>query len=158
MLLFFFYILLNSIEQKGEGNVNRTNHTGKTMLGYGIGIGVAVSVAVSIGLLLVLTSLLMNKRLSENMMATAMFLVRPLSILIGFLSGSFILKEKKLILAGATVVGYLFVMLALGITAFDGGFHGFGSGVISVLIGGGISCLILLKPKTKGKYTHKYKL
>lgn len=158
MLLFFFYILLNSIEQKGEWNVKRTNHTGKSTLGYGIGIGVVVSAAVCFGLLLLLTSLLMNQRLSESAAVKVMFLVRSLSVLIGVWVGSSIAKDKKMILVGVTVLGYLFVMFAFGISFFDGRFCGLASGAISVLIGGGLSCLVLLKPKSKGKYTHKYKL
>ena len=157
MPLFFFYILMNSIEQKGEGNVKRTTRLEKKSIGYGVGIGVAVSVVISVLLLCLLSCLMIKQRLSEHTAGIAVFIIRFLAINLGTLIGSKLTKENGVIVIAAITTAYLVILLGLGIVAYEGVFRNFGTGLFSVLIGAGVSTAIVLKPQRKSKRTIKYK-
>ena len=157
MPLFFFYIRMNSIEQKGEGNVKRTTRLEKKSIGYGVGIGVAVSVVISVLLLCLLSCLMIKQRLSEHTAGIAVFIIRFLAINLGTLIGSKLIKENGVIVIAAITTAYLVILLGLGIVAYEGVFRKFGTGLFSVLIGAGVSTAIVFKPQRKSKRTIKYK-
>ena len=121
-----------------------------------IGIGVAIAVVLSTILSALLTSLVINGSIGENKTGIGIFAIRTLSVLLGGVAGAAIGKEKYLQTIGFITLGYLVILLGLGIALYDGSFQNFGSGVISTLIGGLVAYLIQMRPRGKRKHTARY--
>lgn len=121
-------------------------------------VTVGVIVALLLGLLLtaLLTNLTLNGGLREEGAGIFIFAVRFISVLVGALIAGVILKEKYLPLVGFTALGYLLVLLGIGIVFFDGSFKHFLSGVGSTLLGGVVSILILKSPGARKHKPAKY--
>lgn len=119
-------------------------------------IGIGVSLVLSLLLSLLLTSLTVNGSITEDNGNLLVSAVRGLSVLIGSLIGAGIEKGKYIPVIGITSLGYLLVIMGVGILFYDGGFHGFGSGVISVLIGACVACILKIvrwsRPNRASKY------
>lgn len=129
---------------------------GGRSIGISVLIGVAMALAVS-GLLSVgLTSLLMNGHVELNGTVIIVFLIRALSVLAGGLLASALSEGKHLAVIGLVAVGYLLILLGLGIVLYDGSFRNFGGGVLSAAAGGASACLIKLKPPAKRKHSFRY--
>jgi len=115
-------------------------------------IGIAAATLVSIVLTLLAANLVLNGKVGESGNGWIVFLTRILSVVLGGLIGTSLSKEKMLPTISVIAVGYLLVLLAVGIVFFNGSFHKFGSGLLSVLIGGAIVCLLkLTQQKNKNK-------
>ncbi len=109
-------------------------------------IGIAVAVIISVVLTALTAHFVLNEKVGESSVSLILFVVRFLSAGIGGLVGTSLSKEKLLPVIGVITGGYLLVLLATGIIFFDGSFHQFGSGLISVLSGGAGAGAIRLKP------------
>ena len=79
-----------------------------------------------------------------------------MAVLIGGLLGAGLSKDKYLIVISAVALGYIIVLLALGIILFDVSINNIGTGVLSVAIGAGIALLIKLKRQTTRKKVLRY--
>ena len=115
----------------------------------GAGIGVVGSVVISTLLTALYGVLMMNGSVGETPSATAIFLIRTVSVAAGSFLAAVLTKEYFLPVVGITATGYLVVLLGTGIVAFDGSFQNFGSGLLSVLLGGAIPCITKLKAPKK---------
>ena len=123
-----------------------------------IGIGVAISAILTGALSALLTSLVINGTTSENNAGIFVFMIRAISVLLGCLAGSSLVEGKMLITIGCTALGYLILLLAIGIIAYDGSFENFIGGAGSVLSGGLASCIIKLGGQRKTKPIARYKV
>ena len=112
----------------------------------GVGIAIAISLLLSMGL----ASLVLKGTASMDEPGIYVFLIRALSVFMGSFLATVIVKEKHLQVIGIVAAGYLLVLLAGGIIFYDGSFHNFGTGMLSSLVGGAISCLIKVIPRKKG--------
>lgn len=130
-------------------NISKSMTTGVCI---GIGIALLISALLTTGL----TSLIINENTGENGCGIFIFTIRAVSILIGGIIATVIYQEKYLPVIGITALGYLVILLGIGIVVYDGSFQHFGSGIISVLTGSLLAWAIRLKPKTKSKYLKKY--
>ena len=123
----------------------------------GVGIGVLAAVVVS-AILTVLYGLLMLKgTVNETPSATAIFLIRTVSVAVGSLIAGALTKQYFLPVIGITAAGYLIILLGTGVAAFDGSFKNFGSGLLSVLLGGAIPCITKLKAPKKRRKMPKFR-
>ena len=122
----------------------------------GVSVGIGIALLISVLLTSGLTSLVINGNTSENGSEVFVFAIRTLSIFLGGIIATGIYQEKNLPVIGFTAMGYLVVLLGLGIVLYDGSFQHFGSGILSVLVGGLLSCAIKMKPKAKSKYLKRY--
>ena len=120
-------------------------------------IGIIVASLVSFLLLVGLTSLIVNGTVNEGVVGAIAFAIRTVAAAIGCVDGMVLMKEKYLFITGATALGYMSVLLGLGIALFDGSFKNILSGAVSVLLGGALACFVVLKPLKKSKYTVKYR-
>lgn len=120
-------------------------------------IGIIVASIVSFLLLIGLTSIVVNGTVNETVTGPYIFVIRTIAATIGCVAGSVLVKEKYLFITGATALGYMVVLLGLGIVLFDGSFKNILSGAASVLLGGALACFAVLKPLKKSKYTVKYR-
>ena len=112
-------------------------------------VGVIAASLLSVLLTALLSSFVLNGRVSEGSADVIIFLIRAVSLLAGILIAAAIYKQKYLPLVGFTALGYLLALLGTGIVFFDGSFKQFLSGVASVLVGGILSLLILTRPKSR---------
>ena len=119
-------------------------------------VGVIAASLLSILLTALLSSFVLNGRISEGSTDIIIFLIRAVSLMAGTLIAAAIYKQKYLSLVGFTVLGYLLVLLGTGIVFFDGSFNRFLSGVASILVGGIVSLLILTRPKSQSRRPIKY--
>lgn len=120
-------------------------------------IGVMVSLLFGIALTLGLTSLLTNGMFDEAGVENWIFVIRTVACVIGCLVGMTLIKKNRLLIAGAIALGYIVILIAIGIVAYDGSFNNILSGAMSVLMGGALSCLTVLKPLKKSKYAVRYR-
>lgn len=123
----------------------------------GITIGTVVAAAISFVLSMVLTSLITKGGISESSPGVYIFIIRSLSVLAGCLLATWIVKEKNLQIIGIVSCLYLLILLGVGIIMYDGSFHNFGLGLLSVILGGGIACIIKLIPQKKKYHLPKIK-
>ncbi len=124
----------------------RVNPSSNRSLAAGIGIGIAVSVGASLLLTAGLTSLVLNESAKENGTNLYIFAIRALATILGCLVGAGVTGGKYLPVIGGICLGYLIALLAIAIVFFGGTFQKLGIGMLSILIGGIIVCLIKLKP------------
>lgn len=120
--------------------------------------GVVIALVLSLLLTALIVNLILNGQLSEKITPAAIFVVRAISLLVGALIGGFILKQNYLKLVGFITAGYFAVLTGTGIVFYDGSFKNFLLGVVSVLIGGIASLLILQAPKSNMHKRKKYSL
>lgn len=121
-----------------------------------IAIGLAVTLVVSILLSAGLTSLVINGNLNENSVRISVFVIRTISVLLGGLVGASLSKGKYLPIVGIIALIYAIVLIGFGIIFYDGSFQNFGFGMLSMIIGGALACIIKLKPLRKPRRTVKY--
>ncbi len=118
----------------------------------GAGIGVATAVVISILLTALYGVLMINGSVGEAPSTVVIFLIRTVSAAVGGFVAAVLTKGYFLPVVGITIAGYLILLLGTGIIAFDGSFKNFGSGLLSVLLGGAIPCITKLKaPKRRLK-------
>ena len=120
-------------------------------------IGVVAATIISVLLTAGLTSLIMNGMVSETAAGPYVFVIGMIASAIGCLIGMILMKGKYLIIAGSAALGYLAVLIGLGIVLYEGSFKNMLSTVVSVLLGGVIACLLVLKPLKKPKHTGRYR-
>lgn len=108
--------------------------------------GIGIALLLSVLLTALLASFILNGRLGENSVSVSIFVVRAISLLAGALIGAKILKHGYLKVVGFVALGYLLALIGTGIIFYDGSFKHFLPGVISVLTGGLIALVVLLKP------------
>lgn len=130
-------------------NISKSMTTGVCS---GIGIALLISMLLTSGL----TSLIINEKTGEGVNGMFVFVIRALSVFLGGIIATGIYQEKNLPVIGFTALGYLVILLGLGIVLYDGSFKNFGIGIVSVLVGALIAWAIRLRPKTKSKYLKKY--
>lgn len=123
----------------------------------GITIGTVIAAAISFLLSMGLTSLIAKGSISESSPGVYIFIIRSLSVLAGCLLATWIVKEKNLQIIGIVSCLYLLILLGVGIIMYDGSFHNFGLGLLSVILGGGIACIIKLIPQKKKYHLPKFK-
>ena len=131
------------------------NNNGQAM-GMHIGIGIGIALLMSILLSAGVTSLVAKGAINENDLDLMMFFSRAISILAGALTATAIHKSGAIAIISAVCLGYIFVLIALVIIAFNGMFQGLGSGILSVLAGAVAAFLIGLKPSKRRKYARHY--
>ena len=137
--------------------LTRTATKGSKTMTNGVIIGTAVATAISFLLSMGLTSLIGKGSVPENGSGVYIFLIRSLSVLLGSLLSTAIIKEKNLQTIGIVTAAYLIILLGIGIVAYNGSFHNFGIGLLSVLAGGGIACIIKVIPQKKKYHIPKIK-
>ena len=118
-------------------------------------VGTAVSVVLSVILSLLVTSLTLKGSIGEDKVNFYVWLTRLLSVLLGSLIASGMSKKIGIPIIGAVSACYLLILLSVGILFYDGGVHRFGSGFISVLVGGLAASAIRLIPQNRAKYVTK---
>lgn len=138
-----------------KGNKHKKSTTGRTNTSA-IAIGVAIAILLSALLTAGVTSLVLKGSLRESVAGAVVFLIRGLSVLAGALVAGGIKKGKYLQITGFTALGYMVILLGLGIALYDGSFRSFFGGVISVLLGGAVALLIQQRPKSGRHKTAKY--
>lgn len=136
------------------GNKHKAPKAAKSLTSAII-VSVIAATILSVALSALLASLILNGSLSEKAVGTAILAVRSVSLLAGALVGGAMLKQKILPQVGFTALGYLLVLLGIGIVFYDGSFNEFWSGIASVLVGGTGAFVILLR-STKQR-THRPK-
>lgn len=119
-------------------------------------IGIVAATIISVLLTVGLTSLIMNGTIGEVTTGPYIFIIRTVASAIGCLVGTTLMKGKYLFIAGAIALGYLAVLVGMGIILYDGSFNNILSGAVSVLLGGVIACVAVLKPLKKSKHTVRY--
>lgn len=128
--------------------------TAKRKAGHSIGlcvaIGIGVSVILSLILAMITASLIMNERLSEDVIQYT----SPGIILIASVAGAVIAgksaNEKVAIAAGICGVTFLLILMGTGILFFNGGFHNIWTGLVSIALGWILSCTICIRGKRRG--------
>ena len=118
-------------------------------------IGVVVALFVSFLLMIGLTSFVVKGMINETELY--IFAIRTIAAAIGCVTGTVLTKGRYLFITGATVLGYMAVLLGFGIVLFDGSFENILLGAASVILGGVIACLVALKPLKKSKYAAKHR-
>lgn len=111
--------------------------------------GVVVSIVISLLLLILEGYLTLNGHLSEGSVKVCVFAIRTASLLVGTLIAAAILKCAYLKLVGIVAAGYLLTLITIGIVFFDGSFKNFLAGILSVVTGGAIALVILLRPNRR---------
>lgn len=111
-----------------------------------IGIGLVASVIISLILIIAVTSLIQKGKLNENG-NLGVFIIRTVAALIGSLLGAGLSQKKVLPVIGSIAGGYFFVLLSVGLLFLDGSFSNVWQGLVSVVIGGALACIIKLKPQ-----------
>ena len=129
---------------------------GGQAIGISIASGAAIAVVITVLMNIGLTSLVINGQIAESDTAFIVFIIRAVSVMIGGMIASALAKEKILITIGITAIGYLLIVVALGIIFYDGSFRNFISGVISVAVGAVCACVLRLKTPRKKKHSVKY--
>ena len=109
--------------------------------------GVILATLLSLLLTALMANFVLNGHLSEKHISAISFVIRTISVFAGSLAGASLLKQKFLRSVAIIVAGYLVVLIGIGIVLYDGSFKNFIQGIVSVLSGGGIALLILLRPK-----------
>lgn len=149
MSLFFFCLATNIIKQKGERNVIKTKSTKKQSMSTAAIIGFLSSVTITVLLMIGLTCLVLNDSLVEGRTGVVVFLIRALSVFCGSLIAGTIYKDSIIPVIGVVAGIYLTATIAVGIIAFNGSFHNFISGVLSVLFGGVLTFILRVLPKKR---------
>ena len=149
MSLFFFYVFMNRIEQKGERTVIKVKSKDNHSFTYSIGIGISIALIISFLLMLGLTSLIINGYLKESGGTFGSFVIRTLSVFGGCLIAGYVYKEKILLLIGAISGIYLIVLMIISVAAFDHSFVNLVLAVISVLLGGVFAAVLRFLPKKR---------
>jgi len=121
-------------------------------------VGILVASLLSILLTALVTNLVLNGSFGENSVAPIIFVIRTISLFIGALIGGALSKHKILLQVSLTALGYMIVLLGIGIVFYDGSFKHFLSGAVSVLAGGVAALLILQRPKNKSRRRTKISL
>lgn len=124
----------------------RVNPSSNRSLAAGIGVGIAVSVSASLLLTAGLTSLVLKESIKENGTTLYIFAIRALATILGCLVGTGVTSGKYLPVIGGICLFYFITLLAIAIIFFDGMFQMLGLGMLSILVGGIIVCLIKLNP------------
>ena len=116
--------------------------------------GIITALLLSVILSVLIVNLVLQGSMRENIISGVVFVIRTISVLSGALICGILLKRDYLKLTGIIAVGYLIILIGMGIVFFDGSFKNFVTGAISVLIGAVVAVLILLRPKGN-RYKHK---
>lgn len=120
-------------------------------------IGIVISLAISLIFVVAMTSMVINNKFVERSLGWSIFVVRMISALVGTLVGTGLAKEKCAITIAIITVGYLVVLIGLGIVIFDESFKNFGAGLVSTIFGGIVGFLIRLKLQNKPRRSRKIK-
>ena len=137
-----------------KGNKHSVNAKGSIVVTALVGVGVGAIITALLTALL--ASLILDGAVKVTIASVAVFLIRFLSVLIGGLIGASFLKEKYLQAVGIVALGYLLVLLGIGVTLHDGSFQNCISGVASVLLGGSVALFILQRPQRRRHNAAKY--
>lgn len=135
-------------------NIHRKSNRNTKLIGGAVGIGLAVLLSALLTALL--TNMVISGSFQEQNAPVAIFLIRTLSALVGGFVAATIAEGKTLPIIGIVGLGYLVVLIAIGIIFYDGSFNGFLGGLLSTIIGCALACGIKLKP-IKNK-RHKIKI
>lgn len=114
-------------------------------------IGILVAAAVSALITGLQSGFIGSNKIGEGTTAAVIFMTRVLSVAAGCFLATSLTRNRILPVIGITTAGYLVLLLGIGITAFNGSFKNFGSGLLSVLLGGAIPCIIKLKTPKKSR-------
>ena len=120
-----------------------------------IGIGLLVTILISLMMTIALTSLIQKGKISENGNAF-IFIIRVTATIVGCLLGSGLSKKSILPVIGAISAGYFIVLLSMGLLFLDGSLNKVWQGILSVIIGGAIACMVKLKPQSSGKKAKRW--
>ncbi len=114
-------------------------------------VGVSISLLLSIVLAMLLAVLVVSERFSENSIKYAVPVITMIGTMIGSMVAGKKHNEKLAILAAAVGGIYLFLLVAVGVLFFDGGFHNLGLRLLSTAVGCVCSCAICIRGKGSGK-------
>lgn len=148
--LVFFYPLQNRIEQKGDRGMKKVYKASerKRSIITCISVGIITSVVISLILTIPVTSLIQKGKLDHNGNIIT-FLIRSISVLAGALAGANMTSKRVIPVIGAVSIGYLSILLIIGLLFLDGTIISLGIGFISIAIGCGLACAVKLKPQKK---------
>ena len=118
---------------------------------YSALIGAAVALLLSLLLSAGATSLAIRGSIAESGYNFSVFMIRAISVFLGALVGTWLSKEKYLLIIGIIAAVYTVVLISLGIVIYDDSFQNFGMGLLSVLLGGAAGFAL----KIKGVTGHK---
>ena len=155
-----FVLFLNSIIQKGEGIMKIKNNGSLNFNQVNILaaiLGTVCSILVSVIMLAGLASLFIGQMINENFEDVGIFLVRAVSVLIGVLCGTIVVKNKPLVTAGLIILGYLLILIVCSVAIYDGVIDDFVFCVLSVVVGGGVGLVIRLNLQNSKKSRRKTK-
>ncbi len=121
------------------------------------GVGILVAIAMSAVLTGLYGVLMLNGSVGETPSKAAIFLIRVVSVAVGGFVAGALTNEYFLPIIGIVAGGYLILLLGTGIAAYDGSFKNFGSGLLSVILGGTIPCITKLKAPKKRRKMPKFR-
>ncbi len=106
----------------------------------GIGIGVGVSAAVSVIGSMILAWLVSSENVGEEGIGWGCMVIPPVSVVLGCLMAWRCVKQRRLLVTGLTMLGYMLVLLLAG-SILGGVSGGVGSTALLIALGGGISVI-----------------
>lgn len=130
----------------------KTMHAGRlneNAVVISVAIGTAAALIIGAALTAILTSLIGNERIGSESQDISIFLIRTIAVFFGSVLGTGLCKDKYMITVGLiTTICFVF-LLGAGVLFYDAPIRHFGKGLLSVLAGGVLSCVVGLKPKKK---------
>lgn len=121
-------------------------------------IGTGIATVLTIIMSVVLTSLILKGIVVDHLTGALVFVIRTIAVFVACVTSGALADGKLLPVVGVSALGYLLILLATGIVAFDGSFSDFGSGILSVITGAMIAVfgkVIKLRSNKHGKIRRK---
>lgn len=119
-------------------------------IGAAMGIGIGVSMLLSVGVIALSALLLEKEKIQINAIAVIIAISQFVSSFLGSVLACKIAKQKMLITAAGTALGYLAALLTLTVFLFSGEYHGVLLGLLMTALGGAGAILVGLR-KEKGR-------
>ena len=127
----------------------RTEVSTNNSVVLGISLGIVAALIISLLLTTGMTSLVLGGKMNERLLQVFIFAIRSIALFVGVILGTALTREKYIAATGAITVGYMLLLMGLGIAVYDGTFCGFGSSVISIAVGAAVGYLFRLKLQNK---------
>ena len=115
-----------------------------------IGIGIGAALILSIAIAALAAFFISTEKLQISIIPVCTAVTHLLSAFFGSWIAGMIAKDKRLITAGITVLGYILLLLATTAILLGGQYRGIGIGILMALLGGGAAVLASLR-RGKGR-------
>ncbi len=133
----------------------KINKTGKSIAGS-VFYGVFLSAMISFVLTLLLALSLEKGTIKEELLKPAIFAVQMISVFCGCIFGMILLQDKKVLVTALVLVGYMALIIVVGVAVYKGFFVSIGSGFISTFAGALTALGVKLIHVPKKNYAKKY--